>query len=416
MAPVYPGGCRHPSIISRFRLSEQTKMGKRSWRMSVQQRMNLAFVLAGCQCSIIPTTPTTQIVQHPFSVKYIFFRWTIPPETFGLGAYNGYQIGWTASSHFSWTNSKIILTAGTIHLNFSLQIKSAFFPWEVNIIRDLKRHKAHCYWKLVPDFLVTYAKIQFCCSNDGGHKQSYKFRFCLKPGCGKIQFCISSRAIPLFMLYTLASSWALPPAFRDNGEGDRRRREIYCKNWWCSPYNGVPTRIPLKKEACGNWMLLGSRSPWGYAFFWALCPEQFREKCLGYWSASNAEPSLGWDGWAALGCLIFTWSQDFAVHVIIQLPFPASSTSLGCLLCPLELTNWPTGPMSRMFVQGWLHGPLHQGLLCIASKMQEVNKENCHEKASNTAGSTLSKAQHYLAERNWNQCPFMRQLSKWEFS
>lgn len=74
--------------------------------------MQLVFVLAGCQRSIFLITPTIshQTVQHAFSVKCIFIYWMIQPETFGLGGYNGYQKGWTASSHFSWVNSKIIET------------------------------------------------------------------------------------------------------------------------------------------------------------------------------------------------------------------------------------------------------------------------------------------------------------------
>lgn len=35
----------------------------------------------------------------------------VRPEICGLGGYNGYQKGWTASSHFNWANSKIIETA-----------------------------------------------------------------------------------------------------------------------------------------------------------------------------------------------------------------------------------------------------------------------------------------------------------------
>lgn len=83
------------------------------------------------------------------------------------------------------------------------------------------------------------------------------------------------------------------------------------------PVIGCLPGSPQKKEACGNGVLLGNRSPWGCAFIWAWWSEQYREKCLGYWSASNAEPDLGWDGCAALGCLISTWNEHFAVHIII---------------------------------------------------------------------------------------------------
>lgn len=161
----------------------------------------------------------------------------------------------------------------------------------------------------------------------GGEEQSQKFLFCPQPRCGKIQPYISSRAVPLFTLLPQTPLDPNPPASRDNtSPGDKKSSEINHGNCWYSPHRRVPTGLPPDsgwgQMGGGHGRQVALPSPGlpslGLCLHSGLVPGAAQGKqCLGYRSASVAEPDLGWDGCTILGCAVSTRSQNFAVQDII---------------------------------------------------------------------------------------------------